>query len=88
MDSISGIDYPRMLADYYTHIIALKMLIEDFGKATVEFAEGNSITFSVIFNNSDIKSQLRSGSLVIYNRPLQIQVESFSDIELKIKIQG
>ena len=53
-DSISGIQYPKMIVDFFDHFIALKQIVEDKGSVTVDNNNDSSIEFSIIFkSNSD-----------------------------------
>ena len=89
-DSISGINYPRMIVDFFDHFIALKQLVENTGKISVDSATESYIRFSIIFDNPDIKNlainNIQSGNLIIYNRPINVSYSNISDIELKIEL--
>ena len=81
-DSISGIKYPEMLADFFDHFVALKQIVEDSGTINVLNNNESSIMFSITFkNNSVLMSALNTinilnGSIVIYKRHIAINVKN------------
>ena len=88
LDSISGIKYPEMIADFFDHFVALKQIVEDSGVINVlSNPESNncSIMFSITFiNNSVLMSALDTistlnGSIVIYERQIAINVKVPTD---------
>lgn len=90
-ESISGIQYPEMLVIYFDHFIALKQLVEDTGKVTVISNTDTSITFSIKFDNVANRDKAliiaQSGSVVIYGRTIQVQVNVLSDTEIEFILQ-
>jgi hypothetical protein len=90
-DSISGIQYPRMIVDFFDHFIALKQLVEDTGRITVYDSADGCIRFSIVFANSDIKNQalvnIQPGVIIIYNRPINVSFRNISDTELIIELR-
>lgn len=93
LESVSGINYPVMLVDFFDHFIALKQIVEDSGKVNVIGSDNSSIEFSISFNSpSALNLALNtisssSGIIVIYGRPISIQVEALTDSELKINLR-
>ena len=90
-DSISGIQYPKMIVDFFDHFIALKQIVEDKGSITVDNNNDSSIEFSIIFksnNDRDLAlSNIQSGTIVIYNRPISVGIESLTDHAIKVILQ-
>lgn len=90
-DSISDIKYPKMLVDFFDQFIALKQIVEDRGKISVESSTENSIVFSIIFDNRDdcnrALSNVTTGAVVIYNRPIYVQAQVISETQIKIMLQ-
>jgi hypothetical protein len=90
-DSISGIQYPRMIVDFFDHFLALKQLVEDTGKISVYDSANGSIIFSIIFATPDIKNQailnIQPGVVNIYNRPINVSFRNISDTELIIELR-
>lgn len=90
-ESISNIQYPLMLVEFFDHFIALKQIVEDTGKISVIESAQNSITFSIIFDN--IKNRDRAllnaqaGSVIIYGKPISVQIDVISDTEIRFKLQ-
>ena len=41
-----------MLVEFFDHFIALKQLVEDYGRVSVHKTDGNSITFSISFDTT------------------------------------
>ena len=90
-DSISGIQYPKMIVDCFDHFIALKQIVEDKGSVTVDNNNDSSIEFSIKFksnNDRDLAlSNIQSGTIVIYNRPISVGIESLTDHAIKVILQ-
>lgn len=90
-ESISNIQYPLMLVEFFDHFIALKQIVEDTGKISVIESAQNSITFSIIFDN--IKNRDRAllnaqaGSVIIYGKLISVQIDVISDTEIRFKLQ-
>ena len=90
-NSISGINYPEMIVDFFDHFIALKQLVEDHGTVTVGETTDKTIAFIAQFNSKAFKDEalaiVHSGPIVIYGRPITVQVEVISDLEIKFVLQ-
>ena len=91
IESISGINYPEMLVHFFDQFIALKKLVEDSGSINVESSTDKSITFIANFKNAATKnsaiSNISTGSVVIYGRPIMVNVEDISSTELRFILQ-
>ena len=91
-DSISGIKYPEMLADFFDHFVALKQIVEDSGSIDVINSNESSIMFSITFsNNSVLRSAVDAintlnGSIEIYKRPIAINVKVPTDTSILINL--
>lgn len=92
IDSIQGIEYPRVLVDFFDHFIALKEIVQDYGSIKVLNTNTNSITFSIQFTEPSILNvalnalNSLNGFIVIYGRSISIGVEILTDSELKITL--
>lgn len=90
-DSISDIQYPEMLVEFFDQFVALKQIVEDYGKVSVINNTDNSITFLIAFNNTKNRdkalSNVQSGNIIIYGRQISIQVEVISETEIKLALQ-
>lgn len=90
-NSISGINYPGMMVDFFDHFIALKKLVEDHGRVSVSDSSDKSISFVTQFDSKSFVDEalinVQSGVIVIYNRPISVQVELISDLEIKFVLQ-
>lgn len=92
LDSISGIKYPEMLADFFDHFVALKQIVEDSGSINVINSTESGIMFSITFiNNSVLTSALETinalnGSIEIYKRPIAINVQVPTDNSMVINL--
>lgn len=93
IESVSGIQYPKMIVDFFDHFIALKQIVEDSGNINVLNVGNNSIEFSIKFNSIDAKMMAINtinsfgGIINIYNRPISIYIENLTDTELKINLK-
>lgn len=80
-ESISGIDYPNMLVDFFDHFLALKEIVENSGKIYIPQQENtnNHITFDIEFSDSKAKETAvdlinNNESIIIYDRPIYINI--------------
>ena len=92
-ESISGIDYPHMLVDFFDHFLALKEIVENSGKINVPQQENinNHIIFDIEFSDSRAKETAvelinSSGTIIIYDRPIYINIIGLPVDDLKNKI--
>lgn len=89
--SISGIQYPEMLINFFDQFLALYQTVGDFVTIDVSGSNDNSIEFTISFKNAKSKDQLlyslQSGVINVYNKPVLVFVNSISDRELIIKLQ-
>ena len=92
INSVSGINYPEMIVDFFDHFIALKQLVEDSGSVNVLKSENNSISFQVNFISKEYKDQMINlvnslgGSIIIYGRPIGISLINISDISVQVNL--
>lgn len=92
IENVSGIHYPEMIVDFFDHFVALKQLVEDSGTVRVLNSTNNSISFSIEFKNSDIKTAAvnvinsLNGTIIIYNRPISIAIEITSEDTIIINL--
>ena len=92
IESVFGIEYPEMIVTFFDHFIALKQLVEDSGTIQVLNSSNNSISFSITFQNMDMKLaalntiQSCSNTIIIYGRYIAIQVEEISENSIKINL--
>ena len=88
LESISGIEYPEMLVEFFDQFIALKQVVQDNGKITVQEKSTSGITFVIMFDNNQSRnialSNISSGSVIIYGKQINIGVNTISDTELQI----
>ena len=91
-DSISGIDYPEMLVNFYDQFLALKELSFGFSSISVIGAAENSITFHIVFAKTRYKDNALStiykcnSRIFIYSKYIPINVDSLTDTELTITL--
>ena len=92
LDSITGIKYPEMLADFFDHFVALKQIVEDSGSINVINNTETKIIFSISFKNrSTLSSAVNAisalnGSIVIYERYIPISMEVSNETSLVINL--
>ena len=51
LESISGIEYPEMIVEFFDQFIALKYLVEDYGQISVQEKSTNGISFVIKFTD-------------------------------------
>ena len=87
LESISGIEYPEMIVEFFDQFLALKYLVEDYGQISVQEKSTNGISFVIKF--TDVKyrdkalSSVQTSSVVIYGKPISINLEIVSETEIK-----
>lgn len=90
LESISGIEYPEMIVEFFDQFIALKYLVEDYGQISVQEKSTNGISFVIKF--TDVKyrdkalSNVQTNSVVIYGKPISINLEIISETEIKFTL--
>lgn len=92
-ESISAIEYPQMLVDFFDHFIALKNIVEE-SNSDINVCECNesSITFDIVFKNKSDKEKALlyiksvNYNVTVYNRLMRIEAISPTDLLLKIKL--
>lgn len=93
LESVDGINYPDMIVDFFDHFIALKQIVEDFGKVNVLSSDNNSIMFSIQFNSPENMNlaintiNSLGGVIAIYGRPISISLELLTDSKIKINLK-
>lgn len=91
LDSISGINYPEMLVQFFDQFFALKMIVEDKGHITVNESDQNSISFIIEFDTKETKdialSNVVSNYIVIYGKQVFININILDDRKIKIILQ-
>ena len=93
LESGSGIKYPEMLVTFFDHFIALKQIVEDDGTVNVINDTPNTLTFSVKFKNKTMRDNAlnainsTNGIVMIYQRPIVVDVKFPTDSELIINLQ-
>ena len=80
-DSISGINYPNMLVNFFDHFLALKeIIIENSGIISViDQMSDTNIIFNIEFSNKEAKESVidlinNKQFIVIYERPIYIKI--------------
>lgn len=84
-DSVSGIQYPEMLVNFFDQFIALKAIVEDSGSVSVINSSENNIEFAISFKDEESKYKAYStlmslnGIIIIYGRVIKINSQINSD---------
>ena len=93
LESVAGIQYPEMLVTFFDHFIALKQIVEDHGTVNIINSTPNNLTFSVRFKNKSTRDNAlnainsANGVVMIYQRPIVVDVKFPTDSELIIRLQ-
>jgi len=91
IEGINGIKYPQMLVDFFDHFIALKEIVQDSGKVTVENNNESSIIFRIDFKSDKAQQKalqyIINGQVIIYNRPIYVNAEPLSESSIRIILQ-
>ena len=87
LESISGIEYPEMIVEFFDQFLALKYLVEDYGQISVQEKSTNGISFVIKFTDVEYRdkalSNVQTSSVVIYGKPISINLEIISETEIK-----
>lgn len=93
-ESISGIDYPYMLVDFFDHFLALKQIVENSGKVIIPQQISNDrISFNIEFSNIKAKESALNlinnctSMVMIYDRPIYININGIPVDDLKLNIE-
>ena len=79
LESISGIQYPEMIVEFFDQFLALKYLVEDYGQIYV-------IKFTDVEYRDKALSNVQTSSVVIYGKPISINLEILSETEIKFTL--
>ena len=93
-ESISGIEYPKMLVDFFDHFLALKQIVENSGKISVpqQTTEGH-ISFDIEFSNRKAKESALdiinncTSMVMIYERPIYVCINGLPVDDLNLSIE-
>lgn len=90
LESISGIQYPEMIVEFFDQFLALKYLVEDYGQISVQEKSANGISFVIKFTDVEYRdkalSNVQTNSVVIYGKPISINLEIISETEIKFTL--
>jgi hypothetical protein len=94
-ESISGIQYPQMLVNFFDHFLALKQIVENSGKVSVpqQYNDGK-ISFNIEFSDKQAKETALNlinnctSMVMIYERPIYINIKGLpvDDSNLNIEL--
>ena len=92
LDSVSGIQHPEIMVEFFDHFIVLKQIVEGYGKVTVISSTKSSITFMVEFVNNDAMKMALANIpdppyFSIYGRSIKVNVEVPTDRLLQIQLR-
>ena len=93
-ESISGIQYPYMLVEFFDHFLALKQIVENSGKVIVpQQIDDNKISFDIEFSNKKAKEAAVNlinnctSMVMIYERPIYININGLLVDDSRLKIE-
>lgn len=91
LESISGIEYPEMIVKFFDQFLALKCLVEDYGKIYVKEQTSNEISFVIKFTDIQYRdkalSNVQTNTVIIYGKPISINLDIISETEIKFTLQ-
>jgi hypothetical protein len=84
-----SISDPILVVSFYDQFLVLNLLLGDSpGTPIVDSYNDTSIRFSVLFSTAkdkkEILSRISSGSMVMYGKPISVQIEDSSTKEIII----
>ena len=93
-ESISGIQYPYMLVEFFDHFLALKQIVENSGKVIVpQQISDNKISFDIEFSNKKAKESALNlinnctSMVMIYERPIYIHINGLPVDDSRLNIE-
>ena len=93
-ESISGIQYPYMLVEFFDHFLALKQIVENSGKVIVPHQiDNNKISFDIEFSNKKAKEDAVNlinnctSMVMIYDRPIYININGLPVDDSRLNIE-
>jgi hypothetical protein len=93
-ESISGIQYPYMLVEFFDHFLALKQIVENSGKVIVPHQiDNNKISFDIEFSNKKAKEDAVNlinnctSMVMIYERPIYININGLPVDDSRLNIE-
>jgi hypothetical protein len=93
-ESVSGIDYPKMLVDFFDHFLALKQIIESSGNVIVPPQQNinNHIVFNIKFSDVEAKESVinlikANNVITIYERPIYVNIIGLPVDDLNVNIE-
>ena len=93
-ESISGIQYPYMLVEFFDHFLALNQIVENSGKVIVPHQiDNNKISFDIEFSNKKAKENAVNlinnctSMVMIYERPIYIQINGLPVDDSRLSIE-
>ena len=93
IESVNGIQYPEMIVKFFDHFVALKQIVEDTGSVHVLSSDPEKINFCIGFCNAMAKNKALSAiydmgmNIVIYERPIKIDLKVLTDLSIEITLQ-
>ena len=92
LDSVSGIQQPEIIVEFFDHFMALKQIVEGYGNISVISSNSNCITFLVEFPNKETTEMALSNIpdppyFSIYGRSIKVYVEVPTDRVMQIQLR-
>lgn len=92
LDSVSGIQHPEIIVEFFEHFIALKQIVENYGSIAVIKNTKASISFLVEFASNEAMQHAllnipNPPYFVIYGRQIKVSVEILTDRVLQIQLR-
>lgn len=89
--SVEGIQYPEVLVNFFDHFIALKQIVNDSAKVSVNNVDQNTIEVGLTFHSkmkrNEALSTITPQQIYIYGRPIKVNVDILTGKEIKIILQ-
>jgi hypothetical protein len=92
LDSVSGIQQPEIIVEFFDHFLALKQIVEGYGKITVISSAASCITFLVEFPSDETINMALANIpdppyFSIYGRSIKVHVEVPTDRLMQIQLR-
>lgn len=91
VDSISGIQYPELIVQFFDHFMVLREIIQDTGTVSVIRNTQDSILFLVEFADVEVCQRAldnipSTGCYIMYDKQIHVGVEILTDKIIQIQL--
>lgn len=92
LESVSGIQYPQLIIQFFDQFIVLKEIVEDAGQVSVIKNTKNSILFLVEFSSAEKQNEAlsripSSSFFTVYGKQIKVNIDVLTDKVIQIQLR-